>query len=204
MTQTLVVQPPNPETVQPHSMTFAQYLSPEARAMVLHDDEDLAVAASIINDIKTRTAEIEAARVSVTQPINQGLRAFNAFFAPAKAAAAAARELWDTKIRIYHTAQQAKRLANEAALAAAVAAQDEPAAAQAVMALVPAPRVQGLAVVPAWDYEERNHDIVPTSLTRLDARLVGIEIGRQLAEGVAEPAIPGLRVFRRDIVKAVG
>jgi hypothetical protein len=204
MSKDLIVKAPDEAAVRPHSTAFADYLAPEARAMVLADDDDLRFAVGVINDIMARLGELEAARVAVTQPINAGLRAFNGFFAQPKADGAASREVWDTKIRVYHQAQATKRAADERALAAAIAVQDEPAAARAVMALVPAPKTVGLAVQDAWTFEEFNHGIVPTQFTVLDGAAVRAEIKRQVAEGVLEPAIPGLRITKTQIVKAVG
>jgi len=210
----ITVQPPNAESLRPHSEVLAEYTSPDSRKLVLNSDEDLQLATDIINDIKTRAAQVEALRVSVTQPINQGLRAFNAFFKPFADSAEAAREMWDEKIRVFLAARETTRRAAEVALQQAITTQDAPAATAAIQAMQPAPRASGLAVQDAWDFEEKNHDIVPTSLTVLDRRLVATEIKRQIEETrVAaggtlpanwEPAIPGLKVFKRQIVKATG
>lgn len=200
----ITIQPPNVAAVQPHSAAFAEYLSDDSRGFVLHTDDDLQLAANIINDIKQRAAEVEAMRVTVTQPINQGLRAFNQFFKPFADTAARAREVWDAKIRAYTTRRDADRRAAEVALQEAIATQDAPRATAAIQAFVPPPKAAGLVLQDDWDFEEFNHDIVPTHLTVLDRRAVLAEIKRQVAEGVREPAIGGLRIYFKQQVKATG
>jgi len=197
----LTIQPPNVAAVQPHSQTFAEYLSRESRSFIIQTDEDLQLATNIINDIKARMDQVQAMRVAVTQPINQGLRTFNAFFKPFTDAGQQARELFNGKIRDYTALLEEQRRLGEVALQEAIATQDAAQATAAIQALRPAPKAVGLILQDAWAFEEFNHDIVPTQLTLLDPLAVQAEIKRQLAEGVAEPAIPGLKVFKRQVVK---
>lgn len=193
-----------PAELTPASEAIASYISPDAQATVLNTDEDLQTATFIINDIKQHEARMEAIRTSVSQPLNQALRTYNSFFKGFQESAGAARRLWDDKIRAFAARREEARRAAEAALQEAIVAQDAHQATAAIQAIQPAPRATGLALVDAWDFEEFNHDIVPTSLTVLDRRLVMAEIKRQIAEGVPEPAIAGLKVFRRPVVKATG
>lgn len=201
MTQAMIVYAP-PRELEPTAQVLAEYLSPEARDMVLTDDGDLAVATDIINDIKHRAKALDELEKSVTRPINEGLQRYRDLFRPAKQAATAARALWDDKIRQFLARRANAALQAEADLQAAIVSEDGPAAAAAVLALVEPTETRGIGVQDSWTFEERNHDLVPTSLTLLNAVAVRSEIKRQVAEGVTEPAIPGLTITRRAIIRA--
>lgn len=202
MTQQMTVVPP--AELRPTSEALAEYLSPEAQALVLSDDQDLALAASIINDIKQRAKVLEELEKSVTRPILEGVNRYRDLFREPKRKAVEARVLWDGKIRTFADRQAEAQQAAEAALQEAITTENAPAATAAIQAFVQAPAAPGLIIQDGWDFEERNHDIVPSSLTATVPGLVRVEIKRQLDQGVLEPAIPGLRVFRKQTIKATG
>jgi hypothetical protein len=193
-----------PAELAPYSTRLAEYLAPESRAMELANDEDLQLATNIINDIKHGLDDLEAIRQTVSLPISQGLDRYNALFRPAKKQAQEARELWNDKIRTFLDRREAAQRAAEAALQQAITTQNAPAATAAIVALKPAPKAAGLGLQEAWAFEEFNHDIVPTSLTITDPKLVKAEIDRQLAAGETQPAISGMRIFKRPVIKATG
>jgi hypothetical protein len=200
----ITIQPPNSDAIQPHSQAFAEYLSDESIAFILQTDEDLQLATDIINDIKQRMAAVESIRVSVTGPLNQALRTYNGFFKPFSGSGEQAREVWDGKIRAFADKREAARRLAETALQRAIETQDAAKATAAIQSLQTTPRATGLVLQDDWAFEEFNHDIVPTSLTVLDPVAVRAEIKRQVAEGVTEPAIPGLKIVKRQVVKATG
>ncbi len=191
------------DEIKPHGEALAEYLSPDARGMTIDDEEELQLVANIINDIKARAKDLETREKAVTAPILAGVEVYRSMFRPLRQGYAEARAIFDSMVRDYAQRRAARNQANEAALAAAVEAQDEPAAASAINALIPVAKTAGLVVQDAWDFEEFNHDIVPTSLTVLSRAAVLAEIKRQVAYGET-PAIPGLRIFKREVVKAVG
>lgn len=195
---------PAPTELATTGEVFAEYLSEESRAITLETDDDLQLATHIINDIKQRLDALEAIRQAVSLPISQGLERYNSLFRPRKKQGQEAREVWDAKIRAFVNAREVARRTAEAALQMAIETQDAPAATVAIASFQPAPKAAGLILQEGWDFEERNHDIVPASLTVTDRTKVAAEIKRQLGEGVAEPAVPGLRIFKKQIVKATG
>lgn len=201
MTQMQLVPPTE---LRPTSEALAEYLSPEAHALTLHDDQDLAIAASVINDIKERVKRLDELEKSVTRPILEGVNHYRDLFRPAKGAAALARTLWDGKIRAFADRQAEAQRQAEAALQEAITTQNAPAATAAIQAFVEPPKAAGLVIQDGWDFEEKNHDIVPASLTILNPAAVRAELKRQLDEGAPEPAIAGLRIFKKQIVKAIG
>ncbi len=201
MSTAMVTRTQVEDEIKPHGVALAEYLSPDARAMTIDDEEELQLVANIINDIKARAKDLEIKEKAVTAPILAGVEVYRSMFRPLRKGFDEARAVFDAMVRDYARRRQETSRAAEIALAAAVASQDEPAAAAAITALVPAAKTVGLVVQDAWDFEEFNHDIVPTSLTVLSRAAVLAEIKRQ---GTNEPAIPGLRIFRREIVKATG
>lgn len=170
---------------------------------VVESDEDLQIAADAINDIKNANKRYDAIEKSATEGLVRSLAVIRGWFRPRRVKGEQARQLFDEKVRAYATTK-ALRVANaEVALTAAVAAQDASAASAALAVLAPAEKTEGLGLEENWEYEEFNHSIVPSGLTVLaGAAVVKAEIKRQRKEGIAQPAIPGLRIFRRDIVKA--
>ncbi len=206
MTTTALATREIEDEIKPHGVALAEYLCPATRAMTIDDEEELQLVANIINDIKARAKDLETREKAVTAPILAGVEVYRSMFRPLRKGFDEARAVFDAMVRDYARRRAVLTQAAEVALAAAVAAQDEPAAASAINALIPAAKTVGLVVQDAWDFEIRNIDIVPTSLTvtTVDRNAVLAEVKRQVASGVQEPLIGGLRIFKREIVKAVG
>ncbi len=193
-----------PAELAPTSQVFAELLTPESRAFVLVTDDDLQLAVDIINDVKHRMAALTALKQSVTKPLLAGIEQYRSFFRPAEKAGEDARTEWDGKIRIFHNSREMARRLAEKALQEAIIAQDAPKATAAIQAFQPAPQASGLVIQDAWDFEESNHSIVPTQFTVVDRKAVLAEVKRQVGEGVLNPAIPGIKVFKKQIIKGTG
>lgn len=170
----------------------------------LTSNDELQVAAQIINDIRDRKRKVEAIMRTVTEPLNTALRQVRAWFAPTLAEAEAARALADQRIIDYGRAEEAARKAGRAALTTAIKAGNKAAASVAIEQIQPQAKAEGVSTYKAWDFEELNHDIVPTQFTMLDTAEVRKEMNAQVKSGANPPAISGIRFFQVDRVRGTG
>lgn len=180
-----------------HAEAVAEYLSPETAALEVTDADELTCAMGILKDIRQRRREIESVLKSATEPLMQGLSTIRAWFKPDLVRCKEADELWEGKIRSFHEAASRARAGAARELQAAVDAGDKTAAKAALVRAQPAPRSEVGTVFEVWDFEEQNHEIVPTQFTILDTVAVRAEMQRQLREeNVAAPAVAGIRFFK--------
>lgn len=167
------------------------------RAFAVASDDDKVLAAGVISEFKTKLAEVEELRRSVTDPLNHLVKWVNDWFRPAKEARTEGERLLKQKLAAYVTAraEENRRLLAEAARA------ETAAQAQAAVAEMGSPALpRGTTLRQVWKFEVTDPAAVPHELCSPDRDKIARR-GGQMVEG-APPAIPGVRWFQESIVSS--
>lgn len=197
--------PQTAEVIKSHTAALAEYSSPEAYSFVLVDDADLEIAAGIINDLKVRQADVKAKKEEGTKPAAETLRVIRGWWSPLEKGLEECGKRWRDMVRDALARRALESKAVNVALQAALDEGDTEEVSAIIQAAPPAAtKIAGLTIVTDWDWEEFRHELVPAQFTVTSPQLVLAEIRRQVDEGVTEPCIGGMRIFRHDQVKGTG
>ncbi len=164
------------------------------RGFEVHCDADKEFAAGLIRELKEAASEIDKMRRSFTDPLNELVKRWNAFFRPAREACEEGERVLKQRVADY---MRERDRANAAAMTAAAAA-STPAEAQLALAAVgSAAPPAGMSVRYVWKFEITDPDAVPRELCSPDPKKIGA-----LVAGAEPPEVPGVRWFQEPIVTA--
>lgn len=160
-------------------------------------------AGALVQNVKAKWAELEVKRTSITQPINEALRAVNALFSPVQGPLKQAEVILKSKIAAYTLEQHQLQERAMQAAAAAIQAGQMAAATQHVATLAPAVPLQGISVKPKWAYEIIDADAVPRQFCSPDHAKIMAAIPKEVHPNLT-PQIAGLRIFVEGAVRVGG
>jgi len=155
---------------------------------------EMDVANQMLGHVKDAWKGMEEKRVSIVQPLNQAMRNANALFKPVLGAYKAGEEILKAKIA---EATRAGREAQDAALAAVEAAGGNASAEVLAVAHGAGPtQPDNISIRTEWVFEVVSAVEVPREFCKPDEALLGAYVK---VKG-ADAAIPGVRVFQREVV----
>ena len=197
-------------------------LAARARALTIRSPNDYEEAAGWLKSIKGFLNVIETARLKVTKPLNEALRARNA---EAKEASQPLLEA-ETKIkrsmiaysdeqdrirkeeqrRLDEAAEKERQRLDEIAQRAAAKGQDKKAenfadraaAVQAPVVQTAAPKVGGISIPKVWTFEITDEDLIPREYLVIDE----VRIRKVVTALKGDTKIPGVRVFEQKRIAA--
>ena len=193
-----------------------------AHALTLRDAEGYLVAGDKLKDIQAALREIEDARVRITKPINEGLRAVNAQAQTASAPFVLARDSIKRAMLIYAQEQERLRQAEQAKLDAAAQAErkrlseiaeraaeqgqenkaekfsDRAAAVVAPVAQAAAPKIAGISTTTAWTFHVEQPLLVPREYLSVDE----VKIRKVVQALKGDAKISGVRVYQEQRIAA--
>ena len=162
-------------------------------------DEEYESAVDILKEVKRAANELEAARTSITKPMNDAVKAVNAqFVEPSSRLSIAETRLkhMTSKYVADKRAEQQRMIAEAAIAAAAARANSEHSAAVTDVAKVieqaaaaAAPAVSGVSFSERWDWSVSDLSLIPREYLRVDEA----KINGAVRSGVR--SIPGMRIF---------
>lgn len=172
----------------------------ESVPFVIQNDEDYELATTMLTDAKKQIKEIERRRKTVTQPLDQALRAFRALYRPTLKVYESIEQLLKKKISDYTLE---KRRQEEEAMRQMAEASREGDFAKALAvsdALKKAPVAKGVTVTEEWTYEVTDLSKVPREwLTLNHAAMVSYV---QKAKPEKPEPVAGIRFFKKGKVIA--
>lgn len=196
MTQELTVyqDPPARDEAKGLTQWFEQWLSPEARVFEINTQDEAEMAGEALKEIKAYGKKLEEAEKSATGPLNQSLQVIRSWFAPGKAFAKQAADLWGGKL--LESNARRKREAAEAArqVEAALRAGDTKTAIVQHAQIQPVEKVVGIGSRKTWQAVVINPALVPAEYLVVDMVKVRAEMHAQLKMHPGEvPVVPGVK-----------
>lgn len=170
----------------------------EIEGVTIEDDADLAFAAEALADIKRKKKDLEAMRAEATTPLRKSLDVIYGWFRePIRFYDRCEKALKEKIAEAKARAEEAQRLAIEAAAQAAVGGNAEEAAQALQLAQGAEMRdIQGLSFRSTWDFEIVDIAQVPPQYLMVNESAVKAAL--RAAKGKIE--IPGLRVVEKTQV----
>lgn len=162
---------------------------------IIHDDVTNENAAKVLQKVKARMKALEAQRVLITKPLNDGLRAVNDLFRQPREKFEDIEKVLKDAISDYLRRKQQK---NDQALQAAAVAPTIPQAQLALSELRPVEAPKGISTREVWKAEVVDPDAVPREFCSPDPKKI-----KAYLEGLrGEPSMPGVKFTKDSIVTA--
>lgn len=165
--------------------------------IVIENDDDMALASNVLNEIKTYSKAVESRKKEVTDPLNKALTAVRSWFKAPQEALAKAEAIVKEKMAAYVTSAKAAQLE---ALGDVSRATDDATATEALAKAASLEgRAEGTRVSMVWDFEITDFDQIPREFLLINRAAV-LQYARENEGGV----IPGVRLFQKPQIAAVG
>lgn len=196
------------ETETKTQLALAKQARASLPAVTITDDAGYEEAGRVVVEMKSKIKVLEEQRKTWVDPLNQTVKNINAFFKPVVTE-------WENVVEGLKSAMVAyqQRVAQEkqAALAAAgqLAAQGSAVGTgpsvqqyQALVAMgaAPAPKADGIFMREKWSWRVVDGSLVPREYLGVDVA----KVNEAVRQGKGATQIPGIEVFREDVVVARG
>jgi hypothetical protein len=191
--------PKEVQTEAEDEISVAKETHVEIDGFTIATDEDLAFAGECLGEVKGHWNRLEERKKQVTGPLNAALQVIRGWFQPAQSHYAASEVTLKAKIAGYHAMRAKERQAALDAAAAAVQVGNSEATRVAIAAVPPPPpKLVGISVQDAWEYEVFDFTLVPDRFKVVNHALVMAEV--KLNKGATQ--IPGIRPVQGSRVVA--
>lgn len=165
------------------------------RDFEIEDDDDYAVVADGLKEVKTIAKDLEERRKKITQPINGALREFNSWFKPAQVILENTERLLKDRMDQYLREKEEKSRLAMATVLQASQEGDFDTAHEAAKGIVESPIAAGISHSRYYDYEVVDLSVVPREHLCLDHSSIKMHIK---SAGRAKPSdVPGIRFFEK-------
>lgn len=184
------------QTVEPELHEATEGLALLRDLSVATSDEQ-AFAAEVLQDVKQKHKVLEGKRKSITDPLNQALRAVNDLFRPVLSALDESERLLKQKIATFLSEREA---ANRKALEAAAAASTPAQAERALAAVTDVQALKGVTVRQQWRFQVVAPELVPVEYWSPDPEKIRAAVAASVERSGSPDPIPGVRIFSEPVV----
>ncbi len=167
-----------------------------AKSFEVSSQEDLDFVGDILRDVKTKLKELDKKKRTITDPLNQALKAARDLFRPVEQHYASVEHELKGAIGAYHARLAAQKREAIAALAAPATPAPRAEAALATLQQSVPDAPKGVTVITFWDFEVTDEAQVPRDYCVVSPT----KIRDAVAQG--ERTIPGVRIFENQRVAA--
>lgn len=196
------------ETETKTQLALAKQVRASLPTITIADDAGYEEAGRVVVEMKSKIKVLEEQRKTWVDPLNQTVKSINAFFKPVVTE-------WENVVEGLKAAmvayQQHIALEKQAALVAAgqLAAQGSAVGSgaevqqyQALVALgaAPAPKAEGISMREKWSWRVTDGSLVPREYLGVDVQ----KVNEAVRQGKGSTQIPGIEVYREDVVVARG
>jgi len=173
---------------------LAEFQNELSTGVVITDESELALYSELLTDVKAKAQRMEELRLSLTRPINDGLKRIRALFAPTERKIEAIETAIKAGILEYQRTREAAQATALEALRAAGTSDEVKTALDTLGTLAADGAASGVGTSMTWTFEITDPAQVPEAYKVIDTQA----IRKAVSSGLRE--IAGVAIFKKSNV----